>query len=63
MSYDKLARGMRYYYSKGIMSKVAGRKLTFRYMADHVRSHITMRQLEAMRKNTTEETSEDIVVE
>ena len=31
MNYDKLSRGLRYYYSKGIMDKVPGKKLTFKY--------------------------------
>ena len=31
MNYDKLARGLRYYYSKGIIEKVEGKKFTFRY--------------------------------
>ena len=31
MNYDKLARGLRYYYSKGIIEKVEGKKLTFQY--------------------------------
>lgn len=34
MNYDKLSRGLRYYYSKGIMDKVQGKKLTFKYMCD-----------------------------
>ena len=31
MNYDKLAKGLCYYYSKGIIEKVDGKKLTFRY--------------------------------
>lgn len=31
MNYDKLARGLRYYYSKGIIGKVDGKTLTFQY--------------------------------
>lgn len=31
MNYDKLARGLCHYYSKGIIEKVDGKKLTFRY--------------------------------
>ena len=34
MNYDKLSRGLRYYYSKGIMDKVPGKKLTFKYTCD-----------------------------
>lgn len=34
MNYDKLSRGLRYYYSKGIMDKVQGKKLTFKYTCD-----------------------------
>lgn len=41
MNYDKLSRGLRYYYSKGIMDKVQGKKLTFKYtcnVQNYVRS-------------------------
>ena len=31
MNYDKLSRGLRYYYSKGIMDKIPGKKLTFKF--------------------------------
>ena len=44
MNYDKLSRGLRYYYSKGIMDKVQGKKLTFKYTCDvqnYVRSRHT----------------------
>ena len=44
MNYDKLSRGLRYYYSKGIMDKVPGKKLTFKYTCDvqhYVRSRGT----------------------
>jgi c-ets proto-oncogene protein len=34
MNYDKLSRGLRYYYAKGIMDKVPGKKLTFRFTCD-----------------------------
>lgn len=34
MNYDKLSRGLRYYYNKGIMDKVQGKKLTFKYTCD-----------------------------
>ena len=42
MNYDKLARGLRYYYSKGIIDKVEGKKLTFRYN-DFARSYVQQR--------------------
>ena len=31
MNYEKLAMGLRYYCTKGIMSKVPGKRLTFQY--------------------------------
>ena len=43
MNYEKLARGLRYYYSRGIMSKVPGKKLTFKYAGNIIqmrRSHM-----------------------
>ncbi len=43
MNYEKLARGIRYYYTCGIMSKVSGKHLTFRY-SGNVTSYIHMRQ-------------------
>lgn len=43
MNYEKLARGLRYYYQKGIMNKVSGRKLTFKY-AGSVRDYVKMRR-------------------
>ena len=42
MNYDKLSRGLRYYYSKGIMDKVQGKKLTFKYTCD-VQNYIRSR--------------------
>lgn len=42
MNYDKLSRGLRYYYSKGIMDKVQGKKLTFKYTCD-VQSYVRSR--------------------
>ncbi|XP_065883468.1 uncharacterized protein [Dysidea avara] len=41
MNYDKLSRALRYYYSKGIMDKVPGKKLTFKFtcnVEDYVRT-------------------------
>ena len=43
MNYEKLARGLRYYYSRGIMNKVPGKKLTFKY-AGNVRNYVQMRK-------------------
>ncbi|CAG5105854.1 Oidioi.mRNA.OKI2018_I69.chr1.g2514.t1.cds [Oikopleura dioica] len=34
MSYDKLSRGLRYYYDKGILEKVTGRRFVYRFTAD-----------------------------
>jgi hypothetical protein len=34
MSYDKLSRGLRYYYDKGILEKVVGRRFVYRFTAD-----------------------------
>lgn len=42
MNYDKLSRGLRYYYSKGIMDKVQGKKLTFKYTCD-VQNYVNSR--------------------
>ena len=41
MNFDKLSRGLRYYYSKRIMDKVLGKKLTFKFtcnVEDYVRT-------------------------
>ena len=41
MNFEKLSRGLRYYYSKGIMDKVPGKKLTFKFtcnVEDYVRT-------------------------
>lgn len=43
MNYEKLATGLRYYFTKGIMSKVAGKRLTFRY-AGSIRNYVQMRR-------------------
>ena len=43
MNYEKLAIGLRYYYTKGIMSKVPGKRLTFRY-AGSIRNYVQMRR-------------------
>ena len=40
MNYDKLSRGLRYYYSKGIMDKVPGKKLMFKYTCDVPKVHL-----------------------
>ena len=48
MNYDKLSRGLRYYYSKGIMDKVPGKKLTFKYTCD-VQHYVRSRSVQAMR--------------
>ena len=50
MNYDKLSRGLRYYYSKGIMDKVPGKKLTFKYTCD-VQHYVKSRSIQAMRSN------------
>ena len=47
MNYDKLSRGLRYYYNKGIMDKVQGKKLTFKYTCDvhnYIRTRNTQTQ-------------------
>ena len=50
MNYDKLSRGLRYYYSKGIMDKVPGKKLTFKYTCD-VQHYVRSRNIQAMRSS------------
>ena len=52
MNYEKLTKGLRYYYSRGIMGKVQGRKLTFRY-SGNIRSYVQMRR--SQMANSTEE--------
>ena len=51
MNYDKLSRGLRYYYSKGIMDKVPGKKLTFKYTCD-VQQFIQKRCAQGNRAST-----------
>jgi hypothetical protein len=34
MNYDKLSRSLRYYYEKGIMSKVAGERYVYKFICD-----------------------------
>lgn len=34
MNYDKLARGLRYYYQHGILEKVSGRKFCYKFVCD-----------------------------
>ena len=43
MNHEKLAIGLRYYFTKGIMSKVPGKRLTFRY-AGSIRNYVQMRR-------------------
>ena len=43
MNYEKLAVGLRYYFTKGIMTKVPGKRLTFKY-AGNVRNYVQMRR-------------------
>lgn len=43
MDYEKLARGIRYYFRCGILSKVSGKRLTFRY-SGNVTNYIQMRR-------------------
>ena len=59
MNYDKLSRGLRYYYSKGIMDKVPGKKLTFKFtcnVEDYVRTRNrnpnTVQTLQAIIRNS-----------
>ena len=52
MNYDKLSRGLRYYYSKGIMDKVPGKKLTFKYTCD-VPNYLQSRGAAAVRAINT----------
>ena len=47
MNHDKLSQGLRYYYSKGIMDKVPGKKLTFKYTCD-VQHYVRSRNIQAM---------------
>ena len=34
MNYDKLSRSLRYYYEKGIMSKVAGERYVYKFVCE-----------------------------
>ena len=60
MNYGKLARGLRYYYSKGIIEKVEGKKLTFRYNG-FARSYVQQRCHQAV--DVTTNVEEMVVVE
>lgn len=55
MNYDKLSRGLRYYYSKGIMDKVPGKKLTFKYTCD-VQQYIEARSLSSQQASQASQT-------
>lgn len=57
MNYDKLSRGLRYYYNKGIMDKVQGKKLTFKYTCD-VHNYVCSRNAQAQGGTTTHPVSE-----
>lgn len=57
MNYDKLSRGLRYYYNKGIMDKVQGKKLTFKYTCD-VHNYIRSRNAQAHGASTPRPGSE-----
>ena len=54
MNYQKLACGLRYYFSKGIMSEVEGSKHSFMFNGG-IRNYIKMRQ-------SNSATQEDVVV-
>ena len=58
MNYDKLTRGLHYYYSKGIILKVEGKKLTFQYNG-MAKSYVQRRCEQAM---STSRGSEEMVV-
>lgn len=34
MNYEKLSRGLRYYYDKNIIQKTAGKRYVYRYVCD-----------------------------
>ena len=53
MNYNKLVQGLRFYYSKGIISKADGKKLTFRYNGQ-AKSYVKMRCAQAMNMNVEE---------
>ena len=42
MNHEKLVIGLRFYFTKGIMGKVPGKRLTFRY-AGSIRNYVQMR--------------------
>jgi hypothetical protein len=60
MNYDKLVRGLHYYYSKGIIGKVDGKKLTYRYNGQ-AKSYVQRRCGQAV--DVTSSMEEMVVVE
>ncbi|PZC80901.1 hypothetical protein B5X24_HaOG213888 [Helicoverpa armigera] len=58
MNYEKLSRGLRYYYDKNIIHKTAGKRYVYRFVCD-LQSFISPEQLHAMYEPKMEKKDED----